>query len=269
MAGTLNIEAGEKASRFVRFCDAFSIPIVTLVDVPGLPAGHRPGMDRRHPPRREAAVRLRRGDRAARDRDPAQGLRRRVHRDGLEAARRRHQPRLADGRDRGHGRPGRGQHPLPRRDQAGRGLPARMSRPCARASRTSTPTTSRRRSSPPSAASSTASSSPRRRASSIAKALRALRGKRAEPAAQEAREHPAVTDPPTPGGLESITIDVRRGTPTERGARRAHRRRQRGLRAEAAGAIAEEPGPPTAWALSQRSLREPLRRDLGWGRFGG
>src|SRR5690606_28131445 len=26
MAGTLNIEAGEKASRFVRFCDAFSIP---------------------------------------------------------------------------------------------------------------------------------------------------------------------------------------------------------------------------------------------------
>ena len=35
MAGTLNIEAGEKASRFVRFCDAFSMPIVTLVDVPG------------------------------------------------------------------------------------------------------------------------------------------------------------------------------------------------------------------------------------------
>jgi propionyl-CoA carboxylase beta chain len=35
MAGTLNIAAGEKASRFVRFCDAFSIPILTLVDVPG------------------------------------------------------------------------------------------------------------------------------------------------------------------------------------------------------------------------------------------
>ena len=30
-----NIAAGEKASRFVRFCDAFSIPILTLVDVPG------------------------------------------------------------------------------------------------------------------------------------------------------------------------------------------------------------------------------------------
>jgi propionyl-CoA carboxylase beta chain len=44
MAGTLNIEAGEKASRFVRFCDAFSIPILTLVDVPGyLPAPTRSG----------------------------------------------------------------------------------------------------------------------------------------------------------------------------------------------------------------------------------
>ncbi len=35
MAGTLNIDASEKAARFVRFCDAFSIPILTLVDVPG------------------------------------------------------------------------------------------------------------------------------------------------------------------------------------------------------------------------------------------
>jgi propionyl-CoA carboxylase beta chain len=41
MAGTLNIEAGEKAARFVRFCDAFSIPVLTLVDVPG----YLPGTD--------------------------------------------------------------------------------------------------------------------------------------------------------------------------------------------------------------------------------
>ncbi|GAA3946607.1 MAG: Acyl-CoA carboxylase subunit beta [Pseudoclavibacter caeni] len=41
MAGTLNIDAGEKAARFVRFCDAFSIPIITLVDVPG----YLPGTD--------------------------------------------------------------------------------------------------------------------------------------------------------------------------------------------------------------------------------
>lgn len=40
-AGTLNIEAGEKAARFVRFCDSFSIPILTIVDVPG----YLPGTD--------------------------------------------------------------------------------------------------------------------------------------------------------------------------------------------------------------------------------
>jgi propionyl-CoA carboxylase beta chain len=39
MAGTLNIDAGEKAARFVRFCDAFSIPILTLVDTPGFLPG--------------------------------------------------------------------------------------------------------------------------------------------------------------------------------------------------------------------------------------
>lgn len=41
MAGTLNIDAGEKAARFVRFCDAFGIAILTLVDVPG----YLPGTD--------------------------------------------------------------------------------------------------------------------------------------------------------------------------------------------------------------------------------
>jgi propionyl-CoA carboxylase beta chain len=35
LAGTLNIDAAEKAARFVRFADAFSIPVLTLVDVPG------------------------------------------------------------------------------------------------------------------------------------------------------------------------------------------------------------------------------------------
>ena len=34
-AGCLDIDASDKASRFIRFCDAFNIPIVTLVDVPG------------------------------------------------------------------------------------------------------------------------------------------------------------------------------------------------------------------------------------------
>jgi acetyl-CoA carboxylase carboxyltransferase component len=34
-AGALDIDACDKASRFIRFCDAFNIPIVNLVDVPG------------------------------------------------------------------------------------------------------------------------------------------------------------------------------------------------------------------------------------------
>ena len=34
MAGVLDINASRKAARFVRFCDAFNIPLVTLVDVP-------------------------------------------------------------------------------------------------------------------------------------------------------------------------------------------------------------------------------------------
>jgi len=39
MAGSLDIAASNKAARFVRFCDAFNIPLVTLVDVPGFIPG--------------------------------------------------------------------------------------------------------------------------------------------------------------------------------------------------------------------------------------
>jgi len=39
MAGVLDINASRKAARFVRFCDAFNIPIVTFVDVPGFLPG--------------------------------------------------------------------------------------------------------------------------------------------------------------------------------------------------------------------------------------
>ena len=38
-AGTLDIDASEKAARFVRLCDSFGIPVVTLVDVPGFLPG--------------------------------------------------------------------------------------------------------------------------------------------------------------------------------------------------------------------------------------
>ena len=39
LAGCLDIDASVKAARFVRFCDAFNIPIITLVDVPGFLPG--------------------------------------------------------------------------------------------------------------------------------------------------------------------------------------------------------------------------------------
>tara|TARA_B100000029_G_scaffold67454_1_gene60135 strand:+ start:325 stop:1746 length:1422 start_codon:yes stop_codon:yes gene_type:complete len=42
MAGMLDIDASDKAARFVRFCDAFNIPIITFVDVPGfMPGTHQ------------------------------------------------------------------------------------------------------------------------------------------------------------------------------------------------------------------------------------
>ena len=44
MAGTLDISASEKAARFVRTCDAFNIPVVTFVDVPGF----LPGVNQEH-----------------------------------------------------------------------------------------------------------------------------------------------------------------------------------------------------------------------------
>ncbi|WP_436931170.1 acyl-CoA carboxylase subunit beta [Halosimplex halobium] len=43
-AGTLDIDASEKAARFIRTCDSFNVPIVSLVDVPGF----MPGTDQEH-----------------------------------------------------------------------------------------------------------------------------------------------------------------------------------------------------------------------------
>ena len=42
LAGVLDIDASVKAARFVRFCDAFNVPLVSLVDVPGPAAGAPP-----------------------------------------------------------------------------------------------------------------------------------------------------------------------------------------------------------------------------------
>ena len=44
LSGALDVDSSDKAARFVRFCDAFNIPILTLVDVPG----YIPGTDQEH-----------------------------------------------------------------------------------------------------------------------------------------------------------------------------------------------------------------------------
>ncbi len=44
LAGVLDIQASEKAARFIRFCDAFNIPIITFEDVPGF----MPGTEQEH-----------------------------------------------------------------------------------------------------------------------------------------------------------------------------------------------------------------------------
>ena len=116
-----------------------------------LPARHRPGVGRHHPPRRQAHLRVRRGDRPEGHRDHPQGVRRGVRRHGLQAPRRGPELRLADRADRGDGRAGRGEHPLPLR--AGRTPTTRPPSGPRRSPSTRTPWPTR--TSPPSAATST------------------------------------------------------------------------------------------------------------------
>ncbi len=44
LAGVLDVDSSDKAARFIRFCDSFNIPLVTLVDLPG----YLPGADQEH-----------------------------------------------------------------------------------------------------------------------------------------------------------------------------------------------------------------------------
>ncbi len=120
LAGVLDINASRKAARFVRFCDAFSIPIVTFVDVPGFLPGTAQELGGIIKHGSQAAVRLCRGDRAQDHRDHPQGLWRRLRRHGLQALARRPQLRLADRRNRRDGCQGRGRDHLPLRARRSR-----------------------------------------------------------------------------------------------------------------------------------------------------
>ena len=206
LAGVLDISSSVKGARFVRTCDAFNIPLVTFVDVPGF----LPGTDQewggiiRHGAKLlyaycEATV-------PEAGRDHAQGLRRRLRRHELEARRGGFQLRLAHRRGRRHGARRRRQHRLPQgaRDgrrsgraprRAGRGVPRAVRKPV----HGSRARLRRRRDRPPAHA-----------AGSHHRA-RGERRKTDRPAPPQARQHPAVsgeqidvTPEPTPEEKEAI-----------------------------------------------------------------
>ncbi len=165
LGGVLDAEAGSKAARFVRTCNAFGLPLVVLVDTPGFLPGTKQEAARRHPPRRQARARVRRGHRAEGDRRPAQGLRRRLHRHERARPRRGLRVRLAAGAARRDGRQAGRDHRQPARDRGGRGPGGGARRASPRSTRTSTCP----RRPPPRRATSTRSSCPTTRAAASAR----------------------------------------------------------------------------------------------------
>jgi hypothetical protein len=86
-----------------------------------------------------------------------------------------------------------------------------------------------------------------------------------------ARPSPDAGDPASDDGLApelEIEIEVLRGAPDEDELAALIAVVTEGYASEAAAAVAR-PHVRSAWSLSQRAMRAPLRRELGWGRFGG
>ena len=70
-------------------------------------------------------------------------------------------------------------------------------------------------------------------------------------------------------GDEAPHVDVRRGEPTPDELAAVVAVVTEEYQREADEALAEPEPRPSAWQVSARALRPPLRRDIGWGRFGG
>ncbi|QCQ15375.1 acyl-CoA carboxylase epsilon subunit [Microbacterium sp. RG1] len=68
---------------------------------------------------------------------------------------------------------------------------------------------------------------------------------------------------------ETLRIDVRKGNPDEVELAAAIAVVAAAYRQEEQGAVAAEPIRRSAWSLSQRGLRQPLRREAGWGGYSG
>lgn len=67
----------------------------------------------------------------------------------------------------------------------------------------------------------------------------------------------------------ALRIDVLRGSPTAEELAAAIAVVSEEYRSEAAAAVAAPARRRSAWEVSARALRAPLRREIGWGRFGG
>ena len=113
LAGVLDIESLREGGALRPHLRRLQHPARHLHRRPRLPARHLAGVERDHPPRRQAALRVHRGDGAEADRRHPQGLRRRLRRHELQAHAGRLQLRLADRGGRRDGARGRGQHHLP------------------------------------------------------------------------------------------------------------------------------------------------------------
>jgi hypothetical protein len=78
---------------------------------------------------------------------------------------------------------------------------------------------------------------------------------------------------PSPGAADAVAppvrLDVVRGAPTPEELAAVIAVVGEAYASEAASAVAEDARRPSAWQLSARSLRQPLRRDLEWGSYGG
>ena len=68
---------------------------------------------------------------------------------------------------------------------------------------------------------------------------------------------------------DAMRVDVRRGAPTGDELAAMIAVVTEAYAEETAAATADDEAVRSGWSLSQRSLRTPLRRDLGWGRFTG
>ena len=72
----------------------------------------------------------------------------------------------------------------------------------------------------------------------------------------------------TDAAPQGPTIEVYRGAPTEEELAALIAVVSEAYTGEAAEAVADDRQNRTGWQLSQRTVRQPLNRDLGWGRFG-